>query len=257
MRTIILVTLTLLTLASQGWAADGVRVSTKIPRFDAAVERGLAFLQQEVKKAKPEHGYMILAAYAMVKCGVSREDPFVAEAIQETLHRTSSGVYQPISAYDHIYGSGVDAMLLATVDPDLYKTNLQIIADYVQSAQRADGSWSDSPASSGDVSMSQYGILSLWACQRSGCTISPAILDRAADYLLRNGQQDGGWPYRPGTTAGAEGGGSSHNMTVAGAGTLGICRLLLHGLRNPPKPQRCHNATIALIGVRSISTPYA
>jgi len=89
MRTIILVTLTLLTLASQGWAADGVRVSTKIPRFDAAVERGLAFLQQEVKKAKPEHGYMILAAYAMVKCGVSREDPFVAEAIQETLHRVA------------------------------------------------------------------------------------------------------------------------------------------------------------------------
>jgi hypothetical protein len=86
--------------------------------------------------------------------------------------------------------------------------------------------------------MSQYGILSLWACQRSGCTISPAILDRAADYLLRNGQQDGGWPYRPGTQAGAEGGGSSHNMTVAGAGTLGICRLLLHGLRNPPKPEQ-------------------
>ena len=238
MRTIILVTLALLTLASRGWAADGVRVSTKIPRFDAAVERGLAFLQQEVKKAKPEHGYMILAAYAMVKCGVSKEDPFVAEAIQETLHRTSSGAYEPISAYDHIYGSGVDAMLLATVDPDLYKPNLQIIADYVQSAQRADGSWSDSPASSGDVSMSQYGILSLWACQRSGCTISPAILDRAADYLLRNGQQDGGWSYRPGTVAGAEGGGSSHNMTVAGAGTLGICRLLLHGLRNPPKPEQ-------------------
>jgi hypothetical protein len=238
MRTFVLVTIALSTFLSQGWAADGPTQSTNIPRFDAAVKRGLAFLRDEVKKSKPDHGYQILAAYAMVKCGVSKEDPFVAEAIHESLHRTSSGAYQPISAYDHIYGSGVDAMLLATVDPDAYKPNLQLIADYVQSVQRPDGSWSDSQTGSGDVSMSQYGILSLWACQRSGCTISPAILDRAADYLLRNGQPDGGWPYRPGTVAGGEGGASSHNMTVAGAGTLGICRLLLHGLRNPPKAEK-------------------
>ena len=238
MRTFVLVTVALSTFLSQGWAADGPTHSTNIPRFDAAVKRGLAFLRDEVKKSKPDHGYQILAAYAMVKCGVSKEDPFVAEAIHESLHRTSSGAYQPISAYDHIYGSGVDAMLLATVDPDAYKPNLQLIADYVQSVQRPDGSWSDSQTGAGDVSMSQYGILSLWACQRSGCTISPAILDRAADYLLRNGQPDGGWPYRPGTVAGGEGGASSHNMTVAGAGTLGICRLLLHGLRNPPKAEK-------------------
>lgn len=238
MRTIVIATIAFLTLVPPALAWDGLAHSTTIPRFDAAVERGLAFLREEVKKSKPEHGYQILAAYAMVKCGVSKEDPFVAEAVQESVHRTSSGAYQPIGAYDHIYGSGVDAMLLATVDPDLYKPNLQLIADYVQSVQRTDGSWSDSQTGSGDVSMSQYGILSLWACQRSGCTISPAILDRAADYLLRNGQQDGGWSYRPGTTAGGEGGASSHNMTVAGAGTLGICRLLLHGLRNPPKSEK-------------------
>ena len=33
-------------------------------------------------------------------------------------------------------------------------------------------------------------------------------------------------------------GASTHNMTMAGGGAVGICRLLLHGLRNPPKPEK-------------------
>jgi len=215
-------------------AVDGPKQSTKIPRYDAAVEKGLNFLRTEVQKKKPEHGYLILAAYAMVKCGVPKDDHFVQEAVAEAVQRSQGGQYRPISAYDHIYGSGVDSMLLSAVDSDGYRSNLQSIADYVQSVQRNDGSWSDGPSSAGDISMSQYGILALWACQRAGCTISPAILDRGADYLMKKGNQDGGWSYRPGTTNGAEGGGSSHNMTMAGGGALGICRLLLHGLRNPP-----------------------
>lgn len=219
-------------------AFDGPRQSTKVPRFDAAVEKGLNFLRAEVQKEKPEHGYLILAAYAMVKSGVPKDDHFVQEAVAESLQRSQGGQYRPISPYDHIYGSGVDAMLLSAVDAEGYMSNLQAIAYYVESVQRSDGSWSDGPTSDGDISMSQYGILALWACQRAGCTISPAVLDRAADYLMKKGSADGGWAYRPGTTNGAEGGGPSHNMTVAGAGALGICRLLLHGLRNPPEPEK-------------------
>ncbi|HRA90340.1 MAG TPA: terpene cyclase/mutase family protein, partial [Planctomycetaceae bacterium] len=226
-------------------AFDGPRRSTEVPRFDVAVDKALAYLRGAVATAKPHGGHHILAAYALIKCGVPKDDPFVAEAIAAAVSRSSNGPYQPISAYDHIYGSGVDSMLLADVDGDLYLPNLQAIAEYVQSAQRTDGSWSDGPQQPGDVSMSQYGVLALWACQRAGCTVSPAAVDRAAGFLMTKGNGDGGWGYRPGTTAGPGAGSSTHNMTMAGGGALGICRLMLHGLRNPPKQEKKKEEVLA------------
>jgi hypothetical protein len=55
---------------------------------------------------------------------------------------------------------------------------------------------------------------------------------------MKKGNADGGWGYRPGTTQGPGAGASTHNMTMAGGGAVGICRLLLHGLRSPPKPEK-------------------
>lgn len=224
------------------FAVDGPRQSTKVPRFDVAVDKGLAYLQAAVAKTEQHDGHLTLAAYAMLKCGIPQTDPFVAHAIEESIARSAGAQYQPMSEYDHIYGSGVDSMLLADVDGDQYRSNLQKIANYVQSVQRADGSWSDGPRQPGDVSMSQYGVLSLWACQRAGCELSPESLERAADFLMKRGNSDGGWGYRPGTTAGPGMGASTHNMTMAGGGALGVCRLLLHGLRNPPKPEKSEEA---------------
>ncbi len=221
----------------QQFAAAGPK-STGIPRFDAAVDKGLAYLRVEVEKREPEGGQLILAAYAMVKCGVPKEDPIVIRAIAAAAGRSNGGTYRPISAYDHVYGAGVDSLLLSDADAERYQPNLQAIANYVQSVQQADGSWSDGPQKPGDVSMSQYGVLALWACHHAGCKVAPVALDRAADFLMRKGNADGGWAYRPGTTEGPGAGSSTHNMTMAGAGALGICRLLLHGLRSSPKPNQ-------------------
>ncbi len=203
--------------------------STANPRFDAAVAKGLSFLRARVASVEPHGGEHVLAAYAMFKCGVPADDPFVVSAVQAVLGRTNRSAYQPVSAYDHIYGAGVDAMFLADLDPEQYRPSLQMISDYIQSVQRSDGSWSDGPTKPGDVSMSQYGVLGLWAAQRAGCNVSPQAFDRAADFFLRKGNADGGWAYRPGTNAGPGGGGSTHNMTIAGAGTLSVVRLVLHG----------------------------
>ena len=239
MRHLLLFAAFMLLLVAPAAAFDGPRQSTKVPRFDAAVDKGLAYLHGAVEKSEQHAGHQVLAAYAMLKCGVPKSDPFVANAIAAAVGRSGGGQYQPMSAYDHIYGSGVDAMLLTDLDTkDMYLPHLQAIANYVQAAQRADGSWSDGPQQPGDVSMSQYGVLALWACQRGGATINPTSLDRAADFLMKKGNSDGGWGYRPGTTLGPGAGASTHNMTMAAGGALGICRLLLHGLRNPPKPEK-------------------
>lgn len=239
MRQLSLFAAFLLLIVNAAVAFDGPRQSTNVPRFDAAVDRALAYLHGAVEKTEQHAGHQVLAAYAMLKCGVPKSDPFVAKAIAAAVGRSNGSQYRPMSAYDHIYGSGVDSMLLVDLDAkDLYLPNLQVISNYVQAAQRADGSWSDGPQQPGDVSMSQYGVLALWACQRGGANINPASLDRATDFLMKKGNSDGGWGYRPGTTAGPGAGASTHNMTMAGGGAIGICRLLLHGLRNPPKPEK-------------------
>ena len=236
MRQPVLFAAFLLLIVNAAAAFDGPRQSTNVPRFDAAVDKALAYLHG----AEPQgDGHQVLAAYAMIKCGVPKSTPYVAKAIAAAVGRSGRGQYQPWSPYDHIYGAGIDSMLLVDLDAkEQYLPNLQAIANYVQGAQRADGSWSDGPQQPGDVSMSQYGVLALWACQRGGARINPAALDRAADFLMKKGNGDGGWGYRPGTTEGPGAGASTHNMTMAAGGAIGICRLLLHGLRSPPQPEK-------------------
>lgn len=215
--------------------AEGGRKSTNIPRYDAAVNKALEFLRQD--RPSGHGGTGVLVAYALTKCGIPAADPKVAAGLHAAAGRSAGPTYKPISAYDHIYGAGVDAMLLADVDKEAYVNNLQVIANYVQAVQRGDGSWSDTPRNPGDISMTQYAVLALWACQRAGCQLSPECIERAANYLLKSGNGDGGWGYRPGTNLGPGGGSSTHNMTMAGSGSLGVCRLMLHGSREKPQPK--------------------
>ena len=67
------------------FAVDGPRQSTKVPRFDVAVDKGLAYLQAAVAKTEQHDGHLTLAAYAMLKCGIPQTDPFVAHAIEESI----------------------------------------------------------------------------------------------------------------------------------------------------------------------------
>jgi Prenyltransferase and squalene oxidase repeat len=217
------------------------RKSTGVPQYDAAVEKGIAFIRKAAAdgSAFDTAGQVVLVAYAFLKAGEPVSDPLIANGINAALGRSGGSMYRPIGIYEHIYGAGIDAMLLvdASEDPEAHKSNLQVIANYIVSAQRADGSWSDGNQP-GDVSMSQYGVLGLWAAQRAGCRVPGQAFDKAAQFLLANGNPDGGWGYRPGTTKGPGGGSSTQNMAVAGAGSIAIVRLLLHGQRVREKTKK-------------------
>ncbi|MEY4185448.1 MAG: hypothetical protein RIT02_482, partial [Planctomycetota bacterium] len=61
-------------------AAEGERRSTTVPRFDVAVEKGLAYLRQE-RTAGTHGGEQVLAAYAMYKCGIPKTDGLIQKAL--------------------------------------------------------------------------------------------------------------------------------------------------------------------------------
>ncbi len=222
MRTLLLLCMFIF---GNGFAAAAGK-STGVPRYDEAVASGVRYLRSQAGNI-PERETS-LVAYAMVKAGESVDDELVQHGLRDALERTEKGH----SGYEHIYMSGVDAMLLAEVHPEQHLAALQKIADYVASRQHASGGWSDS-TSNADTSMAQYAMLALWAAKGAGATISPEVVERNIGWHLNNGTREGSWGYRP------EGANltPTHNLAMAGAASLGIGRLLLYGPKNKPKKE--------------------
>jgi len=215
---------------------NGARKSTGIPRYDEAVASGVRYLKSQTGKI-PERETS-LVAYAMVKAGESADDELVQHGLRDAIARTEKGH----SGYDHIYMSGVDAMLLAEVNPEQHVAALQKIADYVASKQLASGGWSDSTTNA-DTSMAQYAMLALWAAKGAGATISPEVVERNINWHLSNGTRDGSWGYRP------EGANliPTHNLAMAGSASMGIGRLLLYGPKNKPKKEVKAEKTLGVL----------
>lgn len=204
--------------------ASGAAKTTGFPRYDQAVANAVSYLRSQAGKI-PERETS-LVAYAMVKAGEPADDPLVQDGLRHALERTEQGH----SGYDHLYLSGVDALLLAEVNPEANKAALQKIANYVSSRQHTSGGWSES-TNNADTSMSQYAMLALWAAKGAGATIAPEVIERNIGWHLDNGTRDGSWGYRP------EGANltPTHNMAMAGAASMGIGRLLLHGPKSRAK----------------------
>ena len=224
-------------LAKSPQAIAFERKSSGNPRYDAAVDRGVAFLKSKVKEGETDPGQLVLAAYALFKAGEPVESPIIQSGLGIVTKSVGTDGFHPHSSYDHLYEAGLYSMFLADVNAEAYVSQIQTMASYVASVQRADGSWSESATGPADVSMCQYAVLCLWAAQRVGCTVSPQALDRTATWHLSHRQPDGGWTYRPGTTVGATGGRSSRNMTMAAVSTLGVTRLLFYGPQEKEKDE--------------------
>lgn len=228
MKNLCVLTVTVILAVTQPTAAVAQKKTTGFPRYDTAVARGVQFLTSTVKPAETSPEKMVLVAYALFKAGEPVTSPHIQAGLKIAVESVTSSGFRPHSSYDHLYESGLFAMFLADVDDKKYKPQIQAIANYVTSVQRADGSWSEDAQRPGDVSMCQYAVLALWAAQRAECTIAPQTLDRVVAWLLSHRNQDGGWSYRPGTTEGTFPG-SSRSTTMAVVSSLGVTRLLFYG----------------------------
>lgn len=205
--------------------------STKNPRFDKAVARGVKFLKEDLSRGGnegPHASEKSLAAYALLKAGVSENDPVIKKVVAEIKARVNGGVYEPATTNEHIYFAGIDAMLLGSADGENSRVELQAIANYLLKNQGDDGSWDYPSRTVGDTSMAQYGVLGLWSCMRNGIQIEPNVWDKALGWHTKNKNPDGGWAYHPGVQTGPGGGRSTHNMTLGATGTMAICRVILN-----------------------------
>lgn len=207
-----------------GQCSSRVLSAEKPPEVLAAVRKALDYLQKNGQMAAPAEAGLI--AYTCISAGMSPDDPFVKGFIDKVLLKCKSDGYLP--EHHHNYEAGVDAMALSAADKQKYRDKIQLIANYLIKNQRTNGSWDYfGEEHGGDTSISQYGMLGLWAAARAGVEIPVRVLDQAASWHLQTQLRNGAFSYQP------LGGESSvkHSMTMAGVGSLGIARLLMS--RNP------------------------
>ena len=164
------------------------------PRSTPCSHRGVQFLRGRADGL--DTGESALAALAMLKAEVPATDPALAACLAKVHKRFTSQGYKPDAATGtDIYEAGVVAMVLANLDAELRRTEINAVATYLMSKQKANGSWDYDVADRGDTSISQYAVLGLWEASNAGVDVPPTVLDRAARWYL----VDAGRPAAAGT----------------------------------------------------------
>lgn len=226
---------------------------------DEAIKKGADFLLQKVKdglgmpsiNADKGLSYEGIVLYTLVHAGVDVKDVTMQRLIETVKNQK----------VNRTYTAAMNACALMMVDPNKYREQLALIAQYLVDNQALNGQWGygeaydipmptlpvasgqgDTPAPAkvkfnvkrskkiaapqvGDNSNSQYAALGLWACSKAGAEYEQEVLDRAIKWWEGSQQPDGGWGYcwdgKHDEKMGTFG-----SMTAGGAGSLVILRKL-------------------------------
>jgi hypothetical protein len=202
-------------------------------KLNTAIERAVYFLTQRQDKTGAwigenisEHavGRTALVGLALLSAGESPQSPLISRALEFLKRQKQSRTYS-VALRAAFYSQLPEAMrrdqlrsdtrwLIAAIGRRGAGTGM-----YTYSAFRAQDQWH------GDYSNSQYGVLGVWYAEQSGIEVPQSYWKIVETAWLRGQNEDGGWPYIPGS------GGSYASMSSAGAATLYIVNDYLHAPR--------------------------
>lgn len=203
--------------------------------IQAAIAKGAAHIRSTLgKKSGAAKSFAFLT---LLKSGEPSDSPLMQEAVQHVRDKIKDGSYS--GAREHIYEAAIDITLLADLDGEKFKPDIQIIASYILEHQNEAGWWTYPPPHTkngcidGDVSITHYACLGLWAAARAGIPIDAKVWTNVLNWKSRCHNKDGGYTYWPGTAVGVSNGNSSLNMTVNSVGTMYIAMINLDPKRVP------------------------
>lgn len=208
-------------------AADKAAVQQGIARGAANLRSRLAELKGSDKT---------LAYLALFKAGEAADGPIMREAVAHIMESFQGGAYK--ERPEHIYEAAIEITLLSDLDAEKYLPQIQLIANYLISEQKSYGTWTypgtkGDGSPNGDMSITHYACLGLWAAERAGAQVDPQVWQRALDKIGGSSNPDGGFSYWPGTRIGEGDGQSMMNMTVNTVGTVLIGIMNLEPKRMP------------------------
>ena len=194
------------------------------PTAKLIIDRGAPQLLSKLSgDSRP--GYLAMSTLALIKCGLPKDNPEIAAALDSLSNRVTSSVYNSVEGEDKsVYEAAALLILFANAEPDKYKKQIENLAAFIVANQTASGSWGyagfGATPGAGDTSMSQFALLGIWEATNLEIKISPNVFDKAASWLLKTQKSSGGFTYQP-LKAERE---PTVSLTAAGVSGLLICQ---------------------------------
>lgn len=167
-------------------------------------------------------GYTAVATYALIASGENPQEPKIAKAIDFLMKADVVGIYS--------LGLRAQVWLLipstSQVRGKVESDKQKLIAGMnKQGINTAMWDYGNGKGGRLDHSVSQYGVLGLWACQQAGAEIPREVWDQIEKHWQDQQYNIGGWAY---DGNGKDSKTPSPSMTAAGVATLFITQDYLH-----------------------------
>ena len=199
-------------------------LARKSPEVIQAVRRGVEYLAAH-GDSDSRPGATALAGLAMLTGGEKSDHPTIgkcAASIQKALGDRD----KPSTDRFDVYSTGLSIIFLVDLDAEKYRTEIECLLAHLIKTQKEHGGWGYPNLSTGDTSMTQYGVLGLWKARRKGFDVPLKSIERAARWLLATQDPSGGFGYQGKIGEDNQLVAQSEvrpSLTAAGLGSLYIC----------------------------------
>ncbi|WP_165219304.1 HEAT repeat domain-containing protein [Aquisphaera insulae] len=191
---------------------------------EQAVLSGIQYLRG-VAPGEGQVGETAMIALALIKADVPKSDPVLMQCLEKIRKRFTGSAYEPQRhGGQDIYEAAVVAMVLANMESEDHKGEINLVATFLIGRQNPNGSWDYTNRQHGDASISQYALLGLWECENAGYDVPPHVWDRAASWYLSVQAAAGSWNYHRDQPEFSD----NMSMTAAGVGSLLLCKRQLN-----------------------------
>lgn len=222
-------------LAAANISAQDAGLRIDSPPVLESVRKGIQYLEKSGNNEK-RLGGVALMGLAALKAGEDEQHPMIRRAVDEIRKRiNNAGIYSVTESDAPIYSTGIAIIFLGDLDPIKYRNEIRAMSRFMHDSQRTDGAWtyltSGSPDAyaTGDMSMTQYGVMSLWVLKQNGFPVSEQAVHRVARWLMIAQNENGQYAYM--TTISpdfrtASGDSYKPSTTAAGMASVYACREL-------------------------------
>ncbi len=222
-RTVLVMGIAVLAAPHVAWG-----YTSEHPEVKAMVKRAATFLQQKGGGDGYAEGGAALIGLALLKAGVEKSDARIQLAAKR-----SHDLAQDIAAgrpRTSRYSEALCCFFLCELDPEGHRSDINIFINGMLRQQQQSGCWGYTPHTYDDTSQTQYGVLCLWAAHHHKIPVPANAVERAANWLMRTQDPNGGWAYQARDAGGARRvsqGEVTHSMSAAGLSSLYICSHLM------------------------------
>lgn len=215
-----------LTLCARQSPAAGLTPDS--PEVQTAIRKAVKFLESDAAN-DGRLGARALVGLVLLKNGANHEHPKIAQAVAAIQGAVGNRDAAQLNNID-IYSTGLSIIFLSTLNASKYRDEIERLLASLRVRQKPHGGWGYPERETGDTSMTQYGVLSMWEAAQAGCTVPRESIEAVTIWLLKTQDPSGAFGYQgtvSPTFTPVKQREMRHSMAAAGLGSVYICSDLL------------------------------